>query len=342
MIKKPLIRLGQAASSNRHAGVFMQWSLQIMTLAMLAGLAQAQTVIETNQAGANARIEVLGAQFTPPSGVAAGQSRIVVYRAQDSTGLKGATGVFINGQYHTSLIAGGYSQLCMEPGAVEVGARQVRIGRTAKDTYDSLTATRLLAAQNHYFAVYEDLGRPVLKPVPASQAHQEMATSRLQMHTVSRVTKAQTCTSAPAAPEPLLVPAMPQQFAISGDALFAYGKSDAGGLTQQGLAVIDELVARIRNDYTHINHIHIIGHADPLGSAAANERLSAERADTVRQYIERVSQISARITSEGRGSRQLVVKTCSTVPTASAIACNQPNRRVVAEVIGQRRNDTGK
>ncbi len=311
---------------------------------MVLGLAgaQAQTAIETSQAGANARIDVLGSPFSAPLGTAASQSRVLVYRGADSSGLKGATGVFVNGQYHTSLVAGGYSQLCIEPGAVEIGARQMRIGRNAKDNYDSLTATRLLAGQSQYFAVYEDAARPVLKPVPAAQALQEMVGTRLQMHTVSRVTKAQDCLSAPApVAAPVMVPAMPQQFALSGDALFAFGRSDAAGMTSQGLAVIDQLVSRIRSDYTHINHIHVIGHADPLGSQQANQRLSSERADTVRRYIERVSQISARITSEGRGSRQLVERSCAVVASASAIACNQPNRRVVVEVVGQRRVDGG-
>lgn len=337
MLKKLLDTLNSMESSKKTTTANPLRSWHILALAMLAGMAQAQTVIESNQAGVNARIEVLGAQFSPPPGTAASQSRILVYRSSNSAGLAGATGVFVNGQYHTSLIAGGYSQLCIEPGTVEMGARQMRIGRNAKDNYDSLTSTRLAGAQNQYFAVYEDAGRPVLKPVPAAQALQEIATTRLQMHTISRVTKAQDCISGPAAP--LLVPAVPQQFALSGDALFAFGRSDAAGLTQEGLTVIDQLIARIRNDYNYINHIHVIGHADPIGSARANERLSAERADTVRRQIERISQISARITSEGRGSRQPVVKTCGKAATASAIACNQPNRRVVIEVLGQRRSD---
>ena len=331
-----------SVTSSQQIG-FMRKCWPTMALLVLAcSGAQAQTALETNQAGVNARIEVLGAQFSPPAGTAASQSRILVYRVNDSTALSGATGVFINGQYHTSLVAGGYSQLCVEPGTVEIAARQMRIGRTAKDNYDSITATRLQPAQNQYFAVYEDSGRPVLKPMPAAQALKEMTGSRLQMHTVSRVRTAQQCINAPADQGVQLVPAMPQQFALSGDALFAFGRSDTAGLTTEGLAVIDQLVARIRNDYTHINHIHVIGHANPLGSPAANQRLSTERADTVRKYIERVSQISARITSEGRGSRQPVVKTCGSVASASAIACNQPNRRVLVEVTGQRRNDTGK
>ena len=342
MIKKLLSRLGQkVASSSQRAG-FKQWPLHVMALTMYTLTAQAQTAIETNQAGANARIEVLGSLFTPTPPTATSQSRILVYRASDSTGLPGATSVFINGQYHTSLVSGGYSQLCLDPGTAEIGARQMRVGRTAKDNYDALTATRLQSAQTHYFAVYEDVGRPVLKPVPAAQALKELANARLQMHTVSRVTQARNCITGAATAEPAvaMVPAMPQQFALSGDALFAFGKSDKAGLTQEGLSTLDQLIARIRHDYTHINHIHVIGHADPLGSPAANERLSAERANTVRRYIESVSQISARLTSEGRGSRQPVVKTCGKAVTASAIACNQPNRRVLVEVVGQRRTDS--
>lgn len=336
MNTKRLTGRQSTAAFFRHRIGVERLLLCFVVLGCVGTLAHAQTMLETNQAGVNSRIEVLGNTFTPPGNVPENQSRILVYRSSDSTGLNGATSVFINGEYHTSLVPGGYGQLCLEPGSIEIGARQSKVGRTAKDSYDTLTSTRLLAGQNQYFAVYEEAARPVLKPVPAAQALKEMASARLQMHTVSRVSKAQTCAQGPTT-APLLVPAMPQQFALSGDALFAFGRSDASGLTREGLSAIDELVGRLRNDYMHINHIHVVGHADPLGSVSANERLSAERAQTVRQHIERVSQISARITSEGRGSRQLVVRNCGATATPAAIACNQPNRRVVVEVTGQRR-----
>ena len=344
MIAQFIVQLHQFALNTRQRIGLRQHTLQAIALALVLPVlastsAQAQTSMETNQAGANARIDVLGSLFTPTSGTAPGQSRILVYRANDSVGLPGATSVFINGQYHTSLVAGGYSQLCLDPGSVEIGARQFKVGRNAKDTFDAVTAIRLEAAQTHYFAVYEDMGRPVLKPVPVAQALKELASTRLQMHTISRVTQARTCIAA-TEPAVAVVPAMPQQFSLSGDTLFAFGKSDKAGLTQEGLNTLDQLIARIRNDYTHINHIHVIGHADPLGSTAANQRLSAERANTVRRHIESVSQISARITSEGRGSRQPVVTSCGKAVTANAIACNQPNRRVMVEVIGQRRTDS--
>jgi outer membrane protein OmpA-like peptidoglycan-associated protein len=100
---------------------------------------------------------------------------------------------------------------------------------------------------------------------------------------------------------------------------------------------LDLLTARIRKDYARVDSVHVVGHADPLGSSAFNERLSVNRANTVRQYLKTNGQISAPVTSEGKGSRVLVETRCARQPTSAAIACNQVNRRVVTEVTGQRR-----
>lgn len=81
--------------------------------------AHAQTSVLTNQAGVNARLDVLGALFTPPAAIGASQARMVFYRAANRDALPGAIGVFVNGRYHTSLVPGGFSQLCLSPGAVE-------------------------------------------------------------------------------------------------------------------------------------------------------------------------------------------------------------------------------
>ncbi|KAI9549715.1 Outer membrane protein A [Daphnia sinensis] len=303
----------------------------LMVFLLFAPLVQAQTSLETGQAGNNARIDVLGSVFEPQGGLGASQSRLVVYRTAKGNPLPGATGVFVHGQYHTSLVPGGYSMLCLAPGSVEVGARQFRVGRNAKDNQDSVTALQLPSAQTQYLSVTEESGRPVMKPVPAAQALQELSATRLQIHTVSRVTKAQECVAG-AVPAPA-----PEQYSLSGDTLFAFGKSDRAGLTSGGLASLDSLMGRIRSEYSRIDRVHVIGHADPLGSVSANERLSVERADTVRHYMQITGQISAPFSSEGRGSRQLAKTGCASAVSARSIACNQPNRRVVIEVSGQRR-----
>lgn len=301
-----------------------------------ASAAHAQTSVLTNQAGVNARIDVLGALFTPPSAIGVSQARVVFYRAANRDPLLGATSLFVNGRYHTSLVPGGFSQLCLAPGAVEIGARQFRVGRTAKDKFDTVSALNLPSAQTQYLSVVEVSGRPVMTPVPASQALIEMAGTRLQLHTVSRVAQAQNCV--PTAPAPVVTAvAQPDQFILSSDALFAFGKSDLAGLTAGGRRSLDHLISRIQNDYSNVVRVHVTGHADPLGTPEFNQRLSVERADTVSQYLKRQGRLTAPITSEGRGDRELVQTNCSRVATNNSIVCNRVNRRVVTEVIGQRR-----
>jgi outer membrane protein OmpA-like peptidoglycan-associated protein len=112
----------------------------------------------------------------------------------------------------------------------------------------------------------------------------DLKQSRLQVHTVSRVTQAQDC-KVESAPAPVQAAVMQpkDQYVLMVDVLFAFAKSDMAGLTQQGQATIDEMIARIQTKYERIDRIHLVGHTDPLGTAAFNDRLARERADTVRQ-----------------------------------------------------------
>jgi OOP family OmpA-OmpF porin len=309
-----------------------------MVLAVFAGAAWAQRdvvredggYLQSSQAGPNARIEVLGSTWRPLGAVSGDQSRILVYRPEAGL-LSGATGVFVNGQYHTSLVPGAYSHVCYAPGDLEMGARQMKAGSQPKDQMDSITALSLRPAQTHYVRVVEQGGRPVLQPVAETVALEQLQGLRLQVHTVSRVTRAQEC-SGLVAPAVLAVPA--RQVGLAADALFAFGQSDADALLPEGRQSLDRLIERLRNEYLQIERVHITGHADPLGSAPVNERLSQQRAVTVRDYLLAQGLDTVRITSEGKGASDAVVNHCGSRATVSAIACNQPNRRVTIDVVG--------
>jgi outer membrane protein OmpA-like peptidoglycan-associated protein len=153
-------------------------------------------------------------------------------------------------------------------------------------------------------------------PVTAAQALQELGATRLQIHTISRVTQAQNCMAVAA---PVVAPVQPEQFILSTDTLFAFGRSDLNGLTASGRESLDVLTSRIRNTYVRVDKVHVIGHADPLGSPDSNERLSVNRANTVRQYLITNGQISAPVTSEGKGARQLVETRCARQPTSASL-----------------------
>ena len=279
-----------------------------------------------------AKIDSLGGGFQVPGGISAAQSRVVFYRAAQSA-LTGATSIFMDGRYHASLEPGAWSALCYKTGPVELGARQMRVGTQPKDLPDTITAMSLMPGQTHYVRVQQSADKPVLQPVAAAQAVQELAGTRQQMHTISRVE--QVCQEGVA---PAIAPApVTERITLPADTLFAFDRSDEQAMTGAGVQAIDRLMGRLRGDFAQIDHLHVIGHADPLGQPERNEKLAQERAQTVRDYIVGRGLQDVRITTEGRGSREPVVTTCARKATPASIACNLPNRRVVVVVTGQRR-----
>lgn len=296
----------------------------------LASFAHAQEKVGTS------RIEALADVYDLQNKVvSAGQSRIIFYRPS-SARQPGAATVYVNGRYHASLVAGGYSPVCVSPGKVELGVRQMEIKRRAnKDGLDSITQMALQSGQNHFVRVVDDRSKTLeLVPVKAVDAEKEIGRTRLQVHTISRVADAVDCIDV--AEEQAMVKPV-RQLQLAGDTLFAFNRADSAGLTSKGLRAIDQLMAQINAEFSQVERVHIIGHTDPFGTDAYNEQLSAQRAMTVRQYIEGRRQINGRVTSEGRGKRDLLINTCGQELNPSNIDCNQPNRRVTIEVTGTNR-----
>lgn len=115
-----------------------------------------------------------------------------------------------------------------------------------------------------------------------------------------------------------------------------FNRSDRAGLTDHGINALEQLMLHLRTRYKSVEHVHLIGYTDPLGSNAYNQRLSEQRASTVSEYMQISPLLRGRITTEGRGPKELVVTGCGNTPTPQTQACNQPNRRVVVQVTGVR------
>jgi outer membrane protein OmpA-like peptidoglycan-associated protein len=228
-----------------------------------------------------ANIESLGGFFEQPFTPSATQARLVIYQTREEN-LAGATGVFVEGGYHASLVAGAWSHLCYSPGTIKLAARQMQVGKQAKDLMDSITAFDLVGGQTHYLRIYQENGRPVLKPVSLSQALREIEGSRQQMHTISRV--AQVCLQSPD------VAQAPQKAAEittrTAHVLFEFDRSDAQAMTRASLELMDATLLQLRSEPMRVERVHVIGHADPLGKPEQNERLSQERAHSVRDYLQ--------------------------------------------------------
>lgn len=139
----------------------------------------------------------------------------------------------------------------------------------------------------------------------------------------------------PAPPPPAPVAVQPRRVRFAADSLFTFDQST---LKPEGRAALDRFAKEL--DGTRFEVINVEGHTDRLGSEAYNLALSQRRSKTVADYLVTRGGIEAtKISAVGKGESAPVTTPgdCKgSKPTASLIACLQPDRRVEVEVTGTR------
>jgi OOP family OmpA-OmpF porin len=85
--------------------------------------------------------------------------------------------------------------------------------------------------------------------------------------------------------------------------LFDFDKST---LKAAGKQALNELVAEIKASKELQGDLSVIGHTDPIGSDAYNQRLSVKRAKSVVDYLVNRGIPASKLRAEGRGERELV------------------------------------
>jgi OOP family OmpA-OmpF porin len=139
----------------------------------------------------------------------------------------------------------------------------------------------------------------------------------------------------PAAPPPAR-PAM-QKLTLAADALFDFDKST---LRPEGRSRIDLLADEIKG--INLEVIIVVGHADRIGSAQYNQKLSERRAESVKAQLVSKGIAANLVHTEGRGEQQPVTgERCLKMGKENGrnrklVECLQADRRVVIEVIGTR------
>jgi len=293
----------------------------------------------------------LGRVFKVPPLLVKEQSRLVFYRQltdPDSDAGAGVTSVYINGVYQASLQRGAFTELCLPPTTIEVGARRVNNAALPSDAWDVVNSLILKGGEDLFVRVSElQNGRAMFVSVRAAQALPELVTLREQQHTLSRVPNAKACQDAPKV-ERAAIQAPPketirkmQTITLEADALFGFGKSDVASIPPKDHRILDHLVDRIKTEFGRGDRvrIQIVGFADSFGSDATNMRLSKERAAAIKAYFVKGGLSASNIKTDGRGDKVRIVTTCGTKLTPENVACNKPNRRVVVTVHGTQAAD---
>lgn len=141
---------------------------------------------------------------------------------------------------------------------------------------------------------------------------------------------AKPATVAPAA----AAPAAPKVITIAAKSLFDFNKAVLKPAAREQLD--KDVLAKLK-DIGKIKLIVISGHADRIGSATYNQKLSEKRADAVKAYLVGKGVDGKTIETMGFGKTQPaqgVAKCDDKLPRKKLIACLEPHRRVVLEIQG--------
>ncbi len=156
--------------------------------------------------------------------------------------------------------------------------------------------------------------KPEPAPAPAPQARPEPAPAPAPL-------------AAPEPPRPVI-----QKFTLSADVLFEFDKAQ---LRESGKHKLDEVADAAKD--ARVEEVVAIGYADPIGNEKYNEKLSAARAASVREYLVQKGVEPDRIVSQGRGETQEFTEgQCRKLTGRKLIQCFEPNRRVDVEFLGSR------
>ena len=120
-------------------------------------------------------------------------------------------------------------------------------------------------------------------------------------------------------------PEAPQIVTLTLDdrAFFDFDRSEFKPAAREKL---DALVAKAGGT-ERIEKVHIVGHADRIGSNAYNDALSMRRAKVANDYLLESGLPSEVVTLEARGERE-PVEICEGIRGPAVIRCLAPNRRV--------------
>ncbi|HDT4958088.1 TPA: OmpA family protein [Enterobacter kobei] len=260
--------------------------------------------------------------YTPVSDVIASQSQVVYYRAGSSNASPGAAHVYIDREFHTSLMPGNFTTFCVAPGQHSVGA-YLNDSPAYRGKNSDVYAASFEGGKTYFLRIADgDRGAP--KAVTRTQAEQELAASQLAARVLSRASAVQACSSVASTP-PF------KAYSLSADVLFSFGKSGYRDITTAGRDAIQQLIRELNREHENLTNIEVVGHTDPIGSASANYTLGLKRAQTVRRLLIEGGLPPSAVSASSAGANEPVAGYCDG-GREEQIACYSKDRRVDVRV----------
>jgi len=250
----------------------------------------------------------LGETYAAARSVADEQTRLVLYRTPADKSIRadklGVISVYLNERYHASLQSEAFSIICMGGKKTDVRTRylpdQSAEIRPELDTRHTLSVE---GGQSVYLRIAEVANnKSRIEVVTPQVAANDLVDAKQQMHTLSRVPGAQPCREA----EDTRIVFDPNVITFGSDAIFESKKTEIHAISPQGNQELKQIIQKINVKYKTFSDIkvHVVGFADDERDEAVNQRISQERAKTVRTYFQSQGLRSTALTYEGRGSQE--------------------------------------
>lgn len=273
----------------------------------------------------NAMGKVFDSTYVSVPPIGEDQSQVVYYRVKEGVQRKGAAHVYVDREFHSGLLPGGYSAFCLAPGSHTLGA-YLDDTPDYKGKRSDLYQATLQGGKTYYLRVRED-GNTFPQPIAREEAERDLLTSRNQVHAISRASSVEACRHY----DYLVDESRFKRYELSSDVLFAFGASGRQDISKAGHKAVRSLIAELRQDQAQVRHVQVVGHTDPIGDEAKNQQLGQARADTLKELLIAGGIPDSLISAVSAGNREPVVFTCYGTQLQQA-ACYAPNRRVVVKV----------
>jgi len=247
------------------------------------------------------------------------QTRIVYYFPVDNE-VKAAANIYVDGEFHTSLVSGGYTVFCLAPGMHSLGSftgdAPTYEGKKRQPWRDNLAAGKTFYIR----ANLDETGRPLVSN--AEEAEQQLTALRKQTHLLSRASSVIACETN--------VGESRADYVFSSDLLFKFGSANSNDISHEGREAIQQFVAMLNMQERKNKRIVITGFTDPIGEADANFNLGKRRAEAVKTLLVDNGLLASDMITQSMGETQ-VSKVCKgTIKEKKA--CYRDERRVVIGV----------
>lgn len=207
--------------------------------------------------------------YQPASPVVQQMARVIYYRLPGNMPDKPGAHVYVDGEYHATLLPGGFTAFCLAPGAHSINAN-FRDGTHYPGKSYQRYGTKLKAGATYFLRVNESSRAP--QPMKRADAQHELQTLKRQIHMLNRASSVIPCVFDSESEQ------IEQRYVIDRDVLFS---PDSSELTVMGRIAVAELAVMLRHDLTRINQVEIVVRSQ----ATPFYGLALQQANNLRQQL---------------------------------------------------------